>query len=342
MCRNLSVFAQDSKKEIASDEKETTKKKEEDKKDEPKGPKWFSLNPGVTLESVTVDITGRGHNATMTQGGPGRSTWMFDVKSRNIQFTENIGVYLLLHNSEFLLNNQFLPKVAQADAPSSSESSGSSSSGSSPSSDGRAKQNIGTRIRGNYTMAIPVLFYGNDKIGRIGIGAGQANVSMNGSADFQNPLNTYAFLGLDSSNKVNFLDTVSKYQFITGNINPVSGDPVATYLLSNLSQGNNLELLGLYYASQGLLRNPDVISLLPYIRNPRLYSPIEAYALASLAVSNVNFARQNVFSFMAYYETPKFGYFRFRLAFGGPVFKDNGYKFEFTTFHLALFVPIEF
>ncbi|WP_232380562.1 hypothetical protein [Leptospira ainlahdjerensis] len=45
---------------------------------------------------------------------------------------------------------------------------------------------------------------------------------------------------------------------------------------------------------------------------------------------------------MFFFETPKIGYFKFRLAFGGPLFKDNGYTYEFRTFHLAIFTPIEF
>ncbi|WP_207767174.1 hypothetical protein [Leptospira adleri] len=56
----------------------------------------------------------------------------------------------------------------------------------------------------------------------------------------------------------------------------------------------------------------------------------------------MSFSKQQIFSFMFYFETPKLGCFKFGLAFGGPLFKDNGYTYEIRTFHLALFTPIEF
>ncbi|TGL78156.1 hypothetical protein [Leptospira yasudae] len=307
-----------------------------------KGPKWFSINPGITLESVTVDITGKGNNATMTQEGPGKATWMLDVKSRDFQFFEYVGVHLLLHNSSFFLDNQFMPKPVEAPSGSSSSSSSGSSSNQSTSGD-RTKQDVNTRIEGVYSMAIPILYFGKEGSDsfRFGLGAGPANVRMTGSVDFQDPALSLGYLLLDSTNRTTFLNTISALQFITGNISPASGDPLVSYLLSNLSTGKNLEMLGYYYASKGLLK-PDPLALYAYFAHPGTYTPLEALTLGSLARSQVNFSKQQVFSFMFYFETPKIGYFKFRLAFGGPLFKDNGYTYEFRTFHLALFTPIEF
>lgn len=311
---------------------------------EKKGPKWFSINPGVTLESVTVDIRGKGNDATMTQEGPGKTTWMLDVKSRDFQISEYIGVHFLLHNSSFFLNNQFLPKPINA--PSGSSSSGSSSgngSSSTASSDDRTKQDVNTRVEGIYSMAIPILYLGKEGSDsfRLGVGVGPANVKMTGSVDFQDPALSLGYLFLDTTNRTTFLNNLSTLQFLTGNINPASGDPLVSYLLGNLSAGKNLEVLGYYYASKGLLR-PDPIAFYAYFAHPGTYTPLEAITLGSLARSQVNFSKQQVFSFMFYFETPKIGYFKFRLAFGGPLFKDNGYTYEFRTFHFALFTPIEF
>lgn len=310
---------------------------------EKKGPKWFSINPGITLESVSVDIRGKGNEATMTQEGPGKTSWMLDIKSRDFQISEYIGVHFLLHNSAFFLNNQFMPKPI--DAPSGS-SSGSSSSGgsSSPSSSGdRTKQDVNTRVEGIYSMAIPIVYFGKEGSDsfRFGFGIGPANVKMTGSVDFQDPTLSLGYLFMDSNNRTAFLNNLSALQFLTGNINPAGGDSLVSYLLGNLSTGKNLEMLGYYYASKGLLR-PDPLALYTYFAHPGTYTPLEALTLGSLSRSQLSFSKQQVFSFMFYFETPKLGYFRFRLAFGGPLFKDNGYTYEFRTFHLALFTPIEF
>ncbi|PJZ71423.1 hypothetical protein CH373_02680 [Leptospira perolatii] len=309
-------------------------------------PKYFSLNPGVTLESVTVDISGRGNNATMTQAGPGKSTWMLDIKSKDFQIGEWYGIHLLLHNSSFDLNNQFVPKPPSG--PSTSDSGGSSSgstSNTSPTGSGdRVKADLNTRMEGVYSMAIPIFYLGksNSDSFRFGLGVGPSQVRLNGNVDFSNPLVNLA-IGLgDSSNRTLFLNNISAIQFGLGNVNPSTGDPVVTYLLANLSTGNNLELLGLYLASKGLL-HPDPFALGVLAMNPGLYTPLEALTIGSLARTQVSFSASTFTSFLFFFETPRiFDIVRFRLAFGGPIFHQNGYTYEFRTFHLALYVPVEF
>ncbi|MBM9500009.1 hypothetical protein JWG44_07065 [Leptospira sp. 201903071] len=278
----------------------------------------------------------------MTQEGPGKATWMLDVKSRDFQLSEYIGVHLLLHNSSFFLDNQFMPKPIDTPSGTSSDSSSGGGSPSSSSSD-RTKQDLNTRVEGIYSMAIPILYVGKEGTDsfRFGFGVGPANVKITGSVDFQDPALSLGYFFLDTTNRTTFLNNLSALQFLTGNISPASGDPLVSYLLGNLSSGKNLEMLGYYYASKGLLR-PDPLALYAYFSNPGTYSPLEALTLGNLARSQISFSKQQVFSFMFYFETPKIGYFKFRLAFGGPLFKDNGYTYEFRTFHLALFTPIEF
>lgn len=102
-----------------------------------------------------------------------------------------------------------------------------------------------------------------------------------------------------------------------------------------------MKALGLYYAANDLLK-PDPWAFYFVSTAPLLYTPLEALTLASLSRSQVNIAKRNAFAFLFFFETPKFGPVKFRLSFGGPIFKENGYTYEFRTFHLALFAPIEF
>ncbi|MCG9875961.1 MAG: hypothetical protein MH321_14385 [Leptospiraceae bacterium] len=299
--------------------------------------KYFSINPGVTLESVTVDISGRGNNATMTQEGPGEFTWMFDVKSRDFQISQYVGIHLLLHNSNFYLNNQFVARPAEFSSPEEDSSTNSGPSGN------RIKQDVNTRMQGFYSMTMPILYLGEEGSDnyRLGFGFGPSNIRLNGQVDFQNPNISATYLLSDISNRENFLNTVTTIQFLTGNISPTSGDPTVSYLIGNLSTGRNLEALGLYYAANDLLK-PDPLAFYFLSSTPGLYTPLEALTLASLSRSQVNIAKRNAFAFLFFFETPKFGPVKFRLSFGGPIFKENGYTYEFRTFHLALFAPIEF
>ncbi|MDF3819321.1 hypothetical protein P3G55_05395 [Leptospira sp. 96542] len=305
--------------------------------------KYFSINPGFTLESVTVDIKGRGNNATMTQPGPGKQSWMLDIKSADYQISKYFGIHMLLHNSSFELNNQFVASKPEIEGSSYSSSESSSSGGSgTPGESNRVKTDLGTRIRGVYSMAIPVFYFGNSDSDsfRFGLGVGPSRVQLEGNADFQNPNLGFAFALANPSNRTEFLNTLSAYQFFSGNVNPASGDVVSSYLLANLSAGNNLELLGAYLASKGLLR-PDALALSAYASGR--YTPLEALAISSLFRTQVNFRSTTFTSFMVFFETPKIvDLLRIRISFGGPIVKDNGYTYEFRTFHFAFFTPLEF
>ncbi|TGL45266.1 hypothetical protein EHQ49_06190 [Leptospira perdikensis] len=312
--------------------------------EEPRRTKYFSINPGVTIESVTVDISGRGKNATMTQEGPGKISWMLDVKSADYQITKYFGINLLLHNSNFYLDRQFVSKLPSVDSPSSSTSasdsgsSGSKGSNTNVNQSNRVKDDLDTNIEGTYSMLVPIFYIGNPETMRLGFGLGPARVRMRGNADFQDPGTGIALALANRGNRAEFLNNVSAIQFASGNINP-NDDPTLSYLLANLGTGNNLELLGYYFASQGLLR-PDLTALSAF--STGRYSAVESMALSSLFRNQVNINANARFAFMFYVETPPFVGLRGRLSFGGPIVKENGYTYEMRTFHIALYMPIEF
>ncbi|MCT8333319.1 hypothetical protein NUH30_06515 [Leptospira sp. 85282-16] len=321
---------------------EASEKEKEIAAEEPPRTKYFSINPGVMIESVTVDISGRGRNATMTQEGPGKITWMLDLKSADYQITKYFGINLLLHNSNFYLDRQFVTKLPSVDSPSSTSSSGSSSgsgsSNSNPTQSNRVKDDLDTSMEGTYSMLVPIFYVGNPDTFRLGFGLGPATVRMRGNVDFQDPGTGIALALSNRGNRSEFLNNVSAIQFASGNINP-SDDPTLSYLLANLGSGNNLELLGYYFASQGLLR-PDLTAATAF--STGRYSAVESLALSSLFRNQVNINSNARFAFMFYIETPQFAGIRGRLSFGGPIVKENGYTYEMRTFHIAVYMPIEF
>ncbi|MCB1178117.1 MAG: hypothetical protein KDK36_11100 [Leptospiraceae bacterium] len=302
---------------------------------EKKSPKWFSINPGVVFGSKTLRVNGFGNEALITEGQAASTDWMFDVKSRNFQFSEYFGVHLLFHNSSFLLDHQF---VTRPSAPSSGEEGGSGGETK------QSREDLGTRVSGRYSMLVPIFYFGKDDTdaARLGFGVGPSNVKLVGNADFQD--SSFALMSLlsDTSNKVAYLNRITSYQLLRGAIDLNGGDPVYNYLLMNLSTGQNLEYLGYYLAYKNLLKI-DPLFLAFNGGKTGTYNAIEALALSSLARGNFNINKQLAFSFMALLESPKiFNLFRFRLTFGGPVFKESSYTFRLNTFQLALFVPIDF
>ncbi|WP_208742220.1 hypothetical protein [Leptospira kanakyensis] len=312
--------------------------------DSKKGPyKYISINPGVTLESVSLSIQGRNRDAQMVQDDPGRVSWLLDVKSPEIQFTKYFGMNLLLHNSSFYLNRQSIPKVFsknQTPEVASSESeSGSSGSNNNSLKPNRTKvtEDVDTSIEGTYSMLVPIFYLGNPDTFRFGFGFGPAHVKLRGNVDFKDPASNM-LIAYSGSSRDAFLNNLRGYQFVSGNINPET-DPTLTYLIANLSTGNNLELVGYYLASQGLLR-PDLTAATAYMSGR--FNAVEALAVSSLMRNQVGVNSVAKFAFMMYLESPPFLGMRGRVSFGGPIVKENGYTYELRTFHFALYMPLEF
>lgn len=287
-------------------------------------PKYFSLYPGFNTENNSLHVKGNGNESHM---GSGRAqfNWLLDLKSKEFQFSEWSGVHLLIHSSEITMNTQSVQVASASDSAEKSE-----------------YIDVGTRIRGNYSMFVPMVYLGraNEDSWRFGIGAGPARLRMTGSTDFfNNNYFAYYITGLDSP-RSDFLNQLSTIQIINGNIDISKGDPIVNYLIVNLSQGNNLELLGLYYASKGLL-NTDPFLLFFAGGNPQ-YSALDILTLNSLARSQVNISRSNVISIMGYIETGKIGPIKLRLSFGGMGFRERGYYYELSSFQFSAYMPIEF
>ncbi|MBL0956614.1 MAG: hypothetical protein IBJ01_17800 [Leptospira sp.] len=303
--------------------------------------RFVSINPGVTLESVSLSIQGRNRDALMVQDDPGRVSWLFDVKSPEYQISKYFGVNLLLHNSNFYLNRQSIPKIFSKSASvesSSSESNSSSSDGDSISSkSNKVTEDVGTNVEGSYSMLVPIFYIGNPDTFRLGFGMGPAHVRLRGNVDFKDTASNL-LIAFSGPGRNSFLNNLGAYQFVSGNLNPNS-DPTLTYLVANLSTGNNLELVGYYLGSQGLLR-PDTTALAAYFSGR--FNAVESLAISSLMRNQVRVNAVAKFAFMMYLESPPFLGLRARVSFGGPIVKENGYSYELRTFHLALYMPIEF
>lgn len=302
--------------------------------------RYISINPGVTLENVTLSIQGRNRDAMMVQDGVGKVSWLLDVKSPEYQISKYFGVNLLLHTSNFYLNRQSIPKIfsnSPSVRASSDESSGGSDNERSGSKRNRVEEDVYTNVEGRYSMLVPILYIGNPDTFRFGFGFGPAHVKLKGNADFKDSASNVLLI-TSGPNRNDFLNNLSAYQFASGNINP-NIDPALSYLVANLSTGNNLELTAYYLASQGLLR-PDLAAIT--IFQSGRYNAAEALAISSLMRNQVRVDSIARFAFIFYLESPPIYGIRGRLSFGGPIVKENGYTYELRTFHFAFYKPIEF
>ncbi|EMJ88909.1 hypothetical protein LEP1GSC196_1617 [Leptospira meyeri serovar Semaranga str. Veldrot Semarang 173] len=299
---------------------------------DPTGARYFSINPGLQFISSAVDIVGPNGKAIMAEeinSLPRNTKLLYDLKTKDWQLGEYWGVFVLNRNVSFLNTRQIITVTPSAEHQ-----------------EGRDHVDLQTEVRGTYSMLLPVLYLGkggNDNF-RIGFGFGIGTVNMQGTADFNNGIGLFTnSVVFNSGNTLdNKIDNLGRFALLTtGNID---GDPYRAYLLSNLSSGNNLELLGVYSILNGNLSYGSIepISFLMFTAasNGQL-SPLEVYALASLSRGRVNSRTNYAKSYYFFYELP-FGPVTWRLGFGGPFYTQNNYTIDISGFEMSLYTPIEF
>ncbi|TGL60421.1 hypothetical protein [Leptospira sarikeiensis] len=307
--------------------------------------KYFSIQPGGSYDFLSdLTFNGRGRSADMGIGRP-TPNFFFDIRSKDLKINEAFGVQLLFHSA----SKEFDRQSYSVPAPDADSSSGSSSGSSSSSTTGENKKNqvtadLGTRVKVDYNYIIPTFYWGNPEVDgfRMGLGFGLADMRLRGNVDFRDPGDTLAKMYGATGDRESFLNTLSFVQLSSGLVDLRKGDPIFNYLLLNLSQGNNLELMGAYLASQGTHFSTDIISLFVYANLQGNFTPLELLALSALSRTSVNAKDRQVFAYMLYVETPKFGFVRARLSWHGPLFKDSGYTIHMSTLEFALMVPIDF
>ncbi|XDD49678.1 hypothetical protein AB3N59_14955 [Leptospira sp. WS92.C1] len=305
--------------------------------------KYFSILPGVNHVVVNdLEIKGQGKKAEMEVSRP-QPNFFFDVKSKDFRINEAFGFQFLFHTSSIAFDRQRYSQLVSGGSNSSSSSS--KASGSSEESE-IIHADLGTRLRVDYSYLIPTFYWGNPDVDgfRMGLGAGLADLRMRGNVDFRESWDTIGRLVFPyaDTNRTDFLNGMAQLQFSSGLVDLKSGDPVFNYLLFNLSQNNNLEWMGLYLLGQGVHFSTDLLSILTYIQYKDHFSPLELLALGALSRSSINSKPKNVFAYMIFLETPKFGFVKFRFSVNGPIFNDSGFRFRMTLFELSAMIPIEF
>ncbi|PJZ47392.1 hypothetical protein CH361_00430 [Leptospira brenneri] len=319
-------------------EKETSLKPEQNKRkifswyNDPTGPRYFSINPGVQFLSSSLTITSPYGKASMAEERNSvdeNTSFLYDLKSKEWQLGEYWGLFILNRNAKFRNSRQVIQLTPATE-----------------SNDGRENVDLKTQTFGTYSMLLPVLYLGkegNDRF-RIGLGMGIGRVNVQGTADFNDGLGLFANSVAFNSGRTldDRIDNLGRYSLLTsGNID---GDPYRAYLLSNLSAGNNLELLGAYSLLKGDLSTGSVepLSYLIYAAatNGQL-NALEIYALSSLGKGRINSKTNLAKSYYFFWELP-IGPVTWRLGFGGPFYTQNQFTIEIRGFEMSLYTPVEF
>ena len=315
--------------------------------------KYFSINPGVNVHDLTLNIGGNGESATMTQAGPGRVDYQVDIKSRDYHWAEHWGVHLVLHTTAFRLEHQIVDRAVQGGEGGSSGGSSSATTvplgrmldvGSSAGTSESANENIGTKMQGTYSQLIPAFFYRFDRL-RVGAGLGLADVRMTGTYVTQGGSRYLFVTEALFRNRDLALNGASAYYLGRGIFDYRHADPAITYLMATLSEGNHLELLGQYLLLRGWVPSSDdmifagLLALLPRGGLNNL-SPIEVTTLMMLGRGFTDLRVRNAMTWRIFAEFPLLWGTRMYIGFGGPSFQARGLHYRFTEITTSITYPI--
>lgn len=296
---------------------------------------WISINPGFMVSNAIVRIKGKGGRAEMIAKNSFTSPdWMLDIKSPDYRISEHFGIHMLLHTRRFDLKYQRY----ETEVPDTSEDGGST--------DTTVEEDLGTRLRGYYTLTVPVLYYsldGGDKGLRLGFGYGPSFVQMQGSAQLDNGA-SYAplFVSPDRDTMVQNLQITA---LALGSINFTEGDPIFGSLLLGLRDPGGLERMGLYMAARGDLGlDLTTVFLIQYLSSDQppgdlKLTVLEALGAVSLANVNINFKESYAPSFFLFGEYA-WDYLTLRIALGGPRIRRDGFRYNMTNAIISVSIPI--
>ncbi|MCC5815009.1 MAG: hypothetical protein JJT78_09650 [Leptospira sp.] len=323
------------------------------------GPKFFSIYPGFTVQLMTLSVGNAFGSGTMAHENADIQG-SIDLKLPDFQIGKYWGFSFLVKTSYFNLDRQIIREPGSSGSGSSSGSRNSSGSSglsssryflfNSSSNDNAAsestssRKDLGTRVRGRYSYSFPIIYYGEEGVDRfrVGVGFGPAEAVLEGEIAFTSGFNPLLFTG-GNLPRDQYLRGLGTFALLNGT-NP-GIDPLRTYFLLNLSEGNNLNYYGTYLFSKGQIINPiqNPLNLLQYIilKGQTGFTDFEILTLLSLGNGSVSTRVRTSGAWMLFWEIP-FGDVNIRFSGAGPVFKANNYEFQFSIFEMAVYLPIDF
>ncbi|TGM53748.1 hypothetical protein [Leptospira vanthielii] len=319
------------------------------------GPNYISLYPGVTYGFSEMIIKSQLGKADMAADLSIEKNidFLMDLKSVDFQISENFGFTILGRAKPFLISRQRYEGDLSFFESGSNSSSNSSSSGSSGSGSGSgsssadtqiSNEDIGTRVSGNYAFFAPAFYIGKEGIDhvRVGLGVGGGQIRFSGNANFQNTF--LDILPLTFGNRPggfdNYANLVGRVSLL--NEQNFTGDPVRSFLLANLGQGENLQNLGLYMAAKGEIdlkninHNQFFISYLMF----QDVTLIELLAISSISRGTVS-AKQTYFVPVVLFAEYPTSFVNFRLTVMYSSFKAGNNHHNFNSLEIAAYLPID-
>lgn len=300
------------------------------------GKEWLTLMPGIQYRSTNLVVSSpTGSKLRMPDEEVNETRPFMDVKSKDFHFGAFWGAYLLYQNNPFQLAKQSID----------SSWAGNFATGSGVAASGNRVRNLGTEVEGRIESLLPVFYIGDKEkeFFRIGLGLGPSKVQFRGNPDFNDGLSeVLPIIGLSGSDSISSkIDRLGEIALVRSGSQ--EQDAINSYLLSNLNEGKNLEILALNQLSQGQLDisklNPSTLFLIHQLTEGQL-TALEIIGLASLGRSDIKFQEKKVASFAFFFDVPYYDV-TFRFGYGGPIYYQENYRIRFHNIDISAYIPID-
>ena len=299
----------------------------------------IGINPGIAFSNSRIAIEGGWGTAKMVQKKKfDTGEWILDIQSPNVWLSDHVGLNLLFQSRPFNLKYQ---KYGSSVTTNSEESGGGKTNP-------YGSEVVGTRAKGHYNMAMPILFIdpdGTDHGFRFGVGYGTSFVSIRSTSILDN---TPAYLPLLlSPDRASMIQNLQTTALAMGSVDFRHGDPIFSSLMLHLDEPGGLERMGVYMLGRRKF-GTDLTSLFTVFYLTSNQRPaalrlnnLEAFGAASISNITAKYKITDAPSFFVYGEY-QWLVLNIRVAVGGPQFKRNGLSYNLTNAMISMSIPFRF
>ncbi|MBR30674.1 MAG: hypothetical protein CMN77_05135 [Spirochaetaceae bacterium] len=291
-----------------------------------KNSEFVFVRPGIGASRLILTIRDQAGQKSRIQT-PSFVSPFLDISSRDRIFADwygfKLGMNIWAHAEHFEMRNQTITLFSSTEDTVSNE----------------FRYKATRPIEGEYYSIHPTAFFEIPLVNiRFGFGVGGAQTRFSGEVEFYRFGIPFFFR---DSTRAEALSNTRLILLQSGSI--FRGDVLRDYLVFNLDQGNNLELLGKYYLSRGrIYLSPEDLVLYRYIAGNSEYSLLDFIALSQINRERIRVRTPILLSTRFYLEYNWANLLVFRLSAGGPSFTSGPYDYQIRATNLAVMINLRF
>ncbi|EQA43232.1 hypothetical protein LEP1GSC050_1352 [Leptospira broomii serovar Hurstbridge str. 5399] len=317
------------------------KQKKEDQETEKYRTKYFSVNPGISFSHTEAAIRRGDYVGLMTQSHYVKPNLFLEIKSRDFKISDWFGFQFLNSTSTFDMDNQ---EVDSLPDNITFNNFGLVNFINTRLQNRTKREDLGTDVKGFYSLLLPVLFLGksNSDGFRLGVGGGIGYLNADGNLYIKNRNEPFlALSSIDSSGNFSpheYIGALGTYNYLSGLKDPL----MLMNSLSNSVNYNQQAYAAIVLADGYTSRKLDLLTFNQLVFNLGV-DPYSAAFLSYKPKTKEHISNKDALAFNAFLEFPTIFGIKSKLSYTIiSAHIQNQFHASLTNVTISAFYPIQF